>query len=96
MDKQGFIYILTNYNKTSLYVGVTSDLIKRVYQHKHKITRGYTAKYHTDRLVYYEQFQGIEEAIIREKQLKGGSGKKKIDLINKFNLEWKDLYDDIL
>lgn len=96
MDKQGYIYILTNYNKTSLYVGVTSNLIKRIYEHKHSIFKGHTAKYYIDRLVYYEQFQDIKEAIAREKQLKGGSRQKKIDLINGFNPEWKDLYNDIL
>ncbi|OGI02537.1 MAG: hypothetical protein A2Y25_07125 [Candidatus Melainabacteria bacterium GWF2_37_15] len=96
MSKQGYIYILANYNKTSLYVGVTSDLIKRVYEHKHKLIVGHTAKYYIDRLVYYEQFEDIKDAIAREKQLKGGSRQKKMDLINSFNPEWKDLYDEIL
>lgn len=95
-NKQGYIYILTNFNKTTFYTGVTSDLIKRVYEHKHKITGGYSAKYHVDRLVYYEQFQDIETAIAREKQLKGGSRQKKLDLVSSFNPEWRDLYNDIL
>jgi len=94
--KQGFIYILSNYTKTSLYVGVTNDLIRRVYEHKHKINKGHSAKYHIDRLVYYEVFEDIEDAIVREKQIKGGSRQKKIDLINSLNPDWKDLYDDLL
>jgi len=96
MDKQSYIYILTNYNKTSLYIGVTNDLIRRIYEHKHKLVKGHTTKYYIDKLVYYEIFEDIEEAIKREKQLKGGSKQKKIDLINSLNPEWRDLYEDIL
>jgi putative endonuclease len=96
MDKQSYVYILTNYDKTTLYTGVTSDLVKRIYEHKHKFTKGFTSKYYVDRLVYYQVFEDINEAIRREKQIKGGSRQKKIDLINTFNPEWKDLYEEIL
>jgi len=96
MNKQYYIYFLTNYDKTSLYTGVTNDLQRRIYEHKHKINKGFAAKYNLDRLVYYEIFDDIEYAIAREKQIKGGSKQKKIDLINSFNPDWKDLYNDII
>lgn len=96
MDKQYFIYILTNYNKTSLYIGLTNNLERRVYEHKNKVNKGFTSKYYVDKLIYYEIFDNAEYAIAREKQLKGGSKQKKIDLINSFNPEWKDLYNDII
>jgi len=93
--KNGYVYILTNKNNKVLYIGVTSDLIKRVYQHINKLIDGFTKRYNTDKLVYYELFDDIENAIAREKQLKGGNRQKKIDLINSFNPEWADLYDSI-
>ena len=96
MDNQYYIYILTNYAKTSFYVGVTSNLIRRVYEHKHKVNKGYTAQYHIDKLIYFEVFEDIEQVIKREKQIKAGSRQKKIDIINSLNLGWKDLYNDIL
>jgi len=96
MDKQYYVYILTNYDKTSLYAGVTNNLQRRIYEHKHKINKGFTAKYHIDMLVYYEIFDDVEYAIVREKQIKGGSKQKKIDLIKKFNPDWKDLYNDMI
>ncbi|MFY0653144.1 MAG: GIY-YIG nuclease family protein [Cyclobacteriaceae bacterium] len=97
MEKGGNIYILTNKNKTVLYVGVTSDLPTRIHQHKTKVFKSsFTTRYNVDRLVYYEVFHSIEEAIAREKQLKGGSRKKKEELIDKFNPEWKDLYSEIM
>lgn len=87
---------MTNsYNKV-LYTGVTSDLIQRVYQHKNGIIKGFTQKYKINKLVYYEVFEDIYLAITREKQLKGGSRQKKIDLINSFNPEWKDLYSNLI
>ena len=90
------VYILTNKNHTVLYTGVTSNLKLRVEQHKTKSNpRSFTARYNLDLLVYYEQFFDIGEAIEREKQIKAGSRQKKIDLINSFNREWKDLYDDL-
>ncbi len=96
MIRGGATYVLTNKNHTVLYTGVTSDLVKRMYEHKNKIYKtSFTKKYNVDKLVYYEVFHSIEEAIAREKQIKGGSRKKKIDLINSLNPEWKDLSDDI-
>ena len=95
MNKQYNIYIMTNEHNNVLYTGVTSNLKKRVYEHKKKLISGFTKKYNTNKLVYYETFDNAYNAIIREKKIKGGSRKKKIDLINSMNPEWKDLYDDI-
>ena len=95
MKKQGYIYILFNRKNGTLYVGVTSDLIKRVYQHKNKIIEGFAKKYGVDKLGYYEIYNDIESAIAREKQIKAGSRKKKIDLIEKINPNWDDLYDSL-
>lgn len=72
------------------------DLIKRIWEHKQKLADGFSKKYNLDKLVYYEQFEDITEAIKREKQLKGGSRKKKTDLIDKINPEWRDLYEEQL
>jgi putative endonuclease len=85
------IYIMTNKANTVLYVGVTSDLYDRVLKHKYKIYEGFTSRYFCDKLVYYEEYQWIHDAITREKQLKGGSRKKKIDLIVANNPAWNDL-----
>ncbi len=82
---------MTNKNNTVIYIGVTSDLIRRVYQHKTKAYKGYTEKYNCDKLVYFEVFSDINEAIIREKQLKKGNRKRKNDLVNKVNPKWEDL-----
>ena len=95
MSKNYYVYIVTNYNNSVLYVGVTSNLTKRIYEHKEKLVEGFTKKYNVNKLVYYEVFDDINNAISREKQLKAGSRKRKINLINKFNNEWKDLYFDI-
>lgn len=90
------VYILTNKNQTVLYTGVTSNLRECVRQHKEKSNpKSYTARYNADRLAYYEQFFDIGEAIAREKQIKAGSRQKKLDLINEFNPEWKDLFDQL-
>ncbi len=86
---------MTNKLNTVLYTGVTSDLIKRVYEHKEKLVNGFTSKYRVNKLVYYEIFKDIENAILREKQIKAGSRKKKIELINSVNKEWKDLYEEL-
>jgi putative endonuclease len=87
---------LTNKNNKVLYTGVTSDLPGRIYQHKNKMVEGFTNKYNVDKLIYYETMESAYGAITREKQIKAGSRKKKIDLINKMNPEWKDLYNSIL
>ena len=87
------IYILTNKNNTVLYVGVTNNLTRRIWEHKSKLIEGFTKKYNVDKLVYFESFDNPKDAIKKEKQLKAGSRKKKIELINKINPEWKDLYN---
>jgi putative endonuclease len=80
---------------TVIYTGVTNNLKTRVFQHKNKIIKGFTEKYNATKLVYYETFDSAYDAISREKQIKAGSRKKKIDLINKTNPQWKDLYFDL-
>ena len=87
---------MTNKNNTVIYIGVTSDLLKRVYQHKTKTYKGFTAKYNCDKLIYFEEFDAINLAISREKQLKSGNRKRKERLINAENPEWNDLSDDWL
>ena len=96
MEKKGYIYILTNSKNTVLYVGVTSDLIKRVYEHKNNFVEGFTKKYNLKKLVYFEVFEDIVSAITREKQIKGWLRIKKIALIEKANLSWDDLYPTIV
>ena len=96
MQKKGYVYILTNKNNTTLYIGVTSNLAKRIYEHKTKAVDGFTKKYNLTKLVYYEVYEDIYNAISREKQLKGGSRKKKMGLIESVNPEWKDLFDEIM
>jgi len=87
---------MTNKTNSVLYVGVTSDLVKRVYEHKQKMVEGFTKKYNVIKLVYYEVFDSIESAITREKQIKGWVRKKKEDLIHSVNPSKKDLYDGLL
>ncbi len=96
MNNQYYIYLMTNPGNQVIYTGVTSNLIKRVYEHKSKLIEGFTKKYNVCKLVYYEIFGDINEAIKREKQIKAGSRKKKIDLINSINPSWEDLYESIL
>ena len=88
-----YVYILSNKSNTALYVGVTSDLQNRASDHKLKIYKGFTAKYECNKLVYYEEYQWIQDAIAREKQLKAGSRQKKVDLIVAENPMWNDLSD---
>jgi putative endonuclease len=95
MDRQPAIYLLTNRPSGTLYVGVTSNLPQRIWQHKNKITKGFCSKYNLTILVYYEQFEDMYQAITREKQIKAGSRKAKLKLIEDFNKDWKDLYPDI-
>ena len=96
MRKGGSVYIVTNRRRTTLYVGVTSNLPRRTRQHKEKFyPRSFTARYNCDCLVYHEALPTIVEAIAREKQLKAGSRKKKLMLIQRLNPEWRDLYEDI-
>jgi len=94
--RQYFGYIMTNKNKTTLYTGVINDLARRVEEHKNHKVKGFTDRYNLEMLVYYEVSDDIEAAILREKQLNGGSRKKKIALIESINPDWKDLYQDLL
>ena len=96
MEKQYYIYILTNKNNTVLYTGITNNLIRRVYEHKNKLCQGFTKSYNADKLVYFETCFDPTVAISREKQIKSGSRKKKIALIESMNAEWKDLYSTIV
>jgi putative endonuclease len=95
MDKNYCVYILTNQRHTVLYVGVTSDLKARIYQHRQKLLPGFANRYNVYKLVYYEVGSDPTGAITREKQIKAGSRQKKIDLINSVNPEWRDMYDDV-
>ena len=96
MQRQYWVYILTNDRNTVLYTGVTSDLLRRVYEHREKLSPGFTSRYNVAKLVYYEQFQDALSAIAREKQIKAGSRQKKIDSINRMNPGWRDLYETLL
>jgi putative endonuclease len=96
IEKKGYVYILFNKRNGTLYTGVTSNIVKRVYEHKSKFVEGFTKRYSVDKLGYYEVYDTIVSAIEREKQIKGGSMKKKLELIEKMNPEWDDLYDTIL
>jgi len=97
MERGGYIYILTNKNHSVLYTGVTSNLGNRLYEHRTGLYKNsFTFRYNVKELVYYEEFISIEEAIYREKQIKAGSRQKKLDLINGFNPEWKDLSVEFL
>lgn len=97
MERGGCIYFMTNKNKTTLYLGVTSNLLNRVNEHKtHKFQNSFTAKYNLEILVFYEFHSTIEEAIAREKQVKKWNREKKEELINAVNPEWKDLWNEIL
>jgi putative endonuclease len=96
MGKQYFVYIMTSSRNTVLYTGVTNDLIRRVYEHREKLVAGFTRKYNVTKLVYYEVFDEIEDAISREKQIKAGPRRNKVQLINSMNSEWRDLYEELL
>jgi len=88
------VYILTNLNNTVLYTGVTNDLNRRMQQHPAAKGGKFTARYHATKLVYYVTFEYIEDAILREKQIKAGSHQKKIDLINEINPDWEEFFGD--
>ncbi|MFQ5458773.1 MAG: GIY-YIG nuclease family protein [Myxococcota bacterium] len=91
MSKTYYVYIMANAHNTVLYVGITNDLKRRVYEHKNKLLKGFTRKYNIDKLVHYEETDDVESAIARDKQLKGGSRKRKVDLIESGNPGWRDL-----
>ena len=89
-----YVYILTNKTNTVLYTGVTNDIDRRILEHRSLQNHGFTARYNVHKLAYYEEFNDIEEAIAREKQIKGGSRQKKIDLINELNPKWEELFPE--
>ena len=86
-----FVYILSNWDDSVLYIGVTGNLIRRLYEHREHLVPGFSSKYNTNKLVYFEETSDVYSAVSREKQLKGWTRKKKNDLIQKMNPEWKDL-----
>jgi putative endonuclease len=94
--KQPAVYIMASHRNGTLYTGVTSDLVKRVYQHKNEATQGFTSKYDCKMLVYYEAQENMTCAIVREKQIKAGSRKKKLSLIESMNPDWNNLYGEII
>ncbi|MBI2979711.1 MAG: GIY-YIG nuclease family protein [Chloroflexi bacterium] len=94
-DGQYYVYILANRTNVALYIGVTNDLKRRVYEHKQKLVKGFPEKYGIDKLVYYEMFNDPENAILREKRLKGGSRARKNRLVESMNHQWRDLYDEL-
>ena len=95
ISKQYCVYIMTNAHNTVLYTGVTNNLARRVYEHKNGLGSKFVKKYNVHKLVYYEIGNDVNAAIAREKQIKGGSRKKKVDLVNNMNPQWKDLYEEI-
>jgi putative endonuclease len=95
-DHRYFVYILTNRHHTTLYIGVTNDLVRRVHEHRIKIASAFTTRYNVDQLVFFEETSVVRTAIAREKQLKAGSRERKIALINAMNPDWRDLFDDFL
>ncbi|MBU6141222.1 MAG: GIY-YIG nuclease family protein [Proteobacteria bacterium] len=95
-QKQPAIYIVASKRNGTLYTGVTSDLARRIFEHKNHLNSGFTKKYHCELLVYYEVFEDMRNAIEREKQIKAGSREKKIRLIESVNPDWRDLYQSVL
>ncbi len=95
MDKQFYIYLMTNKLNTVLYTGVTNDIQRRVFEHREKLVEGFTKKYNITKLVYYEVVEDAQTAIAREKQIKSGSRQKKIALVESMNPAWNDLFDDL-
>lgn len=95
MDRQYFVYIMGN-ERPTLYIGVTNNLIRRVYDHKNGTIPGFTKRYNLNKLLYFETFQWVEEAIAREKQLKHWNRKWKLELIEKTNPSYNDLYPELL
>ncbi|RJQ15014.1 MAG: GIY-YIG nuclease family protein [Nitrospiraceae bacterium] len=94
-EKQYYIYLMTNKDHNVIYTGITNDLKRRACEHKEKIVEGFTKRYNINKLVFYEICRDVENAIVREKQIKAGSRAKKIAIINKLNPEWNDLYETL-
>ena len=95
-DKNYYLYIVASKKNGTLYIGVTGDLVKRTYEHKQNAVDGFTKKYNVHNLVYYETYRDIEDAILREKQMKKWNRKWKIRIIEESDPEWKDLYNEII
>ncbi len=94
MDRQYYVYIMTNWSNKVLYIGITSNLQWRVFEHKNKLSKGFTYKYNINKLVYYEEYQYVDDAIFREKQLKRWLRIKKNRLIDSINSDWNDSAQD--
>jgi putative endonuclease len=95
MTKQYYVYIITSKSNTVLYTGITNDLKRRIFEHKQKLVPGFSKRYKVFKLVYYEQTNDVASAILREKQVKAGSRKRKVEMILRINKEWRDLYEDL-
>lgn len=95
MEKGGWVYILTNRPNGVLYTGVTSNLARRIYEHRNNLLPGFTSRYNLHRLVWYEQYGGIGEAIAREKAIKNWKRDWKVKRIEAINPEWRDLYEEL-
>jgi putative endonuclease len=95
VEHRYFVYVMTNQHNTVLYTGVTNDLVRRVFQHREKTLPGFTSRYNVDKLVFFEETSDVLAGIAREKQIKGGSRRKKIALIEGLNPGWRDLYGDL-
>ena len=96
MQKYYCVYIITNFRNTVLYTGVTGNLVARIYYHKNKSVSSFSSRYNLNKLVYYEIYEDVNLAIVREKQIKAGSRKKKVELVDNFNPTWKDLYETLI
>jgi putative endonuclease len=95
MDKQYYVYIMTNHTNTVTYTGVTNALPRRIYEHKNNLVEGFTTRYNTNKLMYYEICENVESAILREKQIKSWSRKDKVALISTVNKDWHDLCEEL-
>ena len=91
MTRTYYVYLLTNWNNKVMYVGVTNNLKRRIYEHKKKLVKGFTEKYNLNKLVYFEETQDVTSAIAREKEIKKWRREKKNQLVNRMNPNWKDL-----
>lgn len=96
MSKQYYVYILSSYTNQVLYIGMTNNLVRRIYEHKNKLIEGFSSRYNLSKLVFYEIYDNVENAILREKQLKKWRHSKKDFLIKQINPEYNDLYENIL
>ena len=96
MEKRYYVYIMSNATNTVTYTGVTNSLFRRILEHKNKLVEGFTKKYSITKLVYYEASESVSSAIWREKQIKSYKRQTKVDLINRVNPGWRDLYDDLM